>query len=48
MVSSDVSRFMVMSPSTGSRRSHLVNWATMSPAAMLAQKIVLLAVHDPW
>ncbi len=33
LISSEVSRFKVMSASAGSRRSHLANWASMNPAA---------------
>ncbi len=37
MLNSQLSRLNWMSASTGSLRRNLANWATMSPAAMLAQ-----------
>ena len=36
-ISSPARRLRTMSGSIGSRRSHLANWASMRPAAMLAQ-----------
>ena len=44
---SQARRFRLRSGSTGRCRSHLANWASMRPAATLAQSMVVLAVHEP-
>ena len=47
VISSVESKFSVTSWSMGRRRNQRVNCSIIRPAAMLAVKIVLLAVQEP-